>query len=101
MMMHAMSVLTMDRFLAALSSLLTKAEAHCEANKVTPDAILQFDSYACDPRVVTQRGRSLGTSSLEAGRRKHGHRQRKSLRRLLYKAYWRRWMTKRLGRKLA
>ena len=42
MMMHAMSVLTMDRSPAALSSLLTKAEAHCEANKITPDAILQF-----------------------------------------------------------
>jgi len=51
--------------------------------------------------VITQRGRSAGTSSLEAGRRKHKHKQRKSLRRLLYKSYWRRWMTKRLARKLA
>ncbi|MFZ1470647.1 MAG: DUF1993 domain-containing protein [Paracoccaceae bacterium] len=42
MLMHAMSVLTTDRFLAALSALLTKAEAHCEARKITPDAILQF-----------------------------------------------------------
>jgi len=68
-----------------------------------PDAILQFDSYACDPRVVTQRGRESEScaSSLEAGRRKHRHRQRKSLRRLFYKGYWRRWMTKRLARKLA
>ncbi|MFP7572449.1 glycosyltransferase family 25 protein [Marivita sp. S2033] len=66
-----------------------------------PDAILQFDSYACDPRVVTQRGRTVGTSSLEAGRRAHKHKRRKSLRRLLYKSYWRRWMTKRLARKLA
>jgi hypothetical protein len=41
-MMHALSVLTFDRFLAALSGLLTKAEAHCEANRITPDAILQF-----------------------------------------------------------
>ncbi|MGB4828769.1 MAG: DUF1993 domain-containing protein [Paracoccaceae bacterium] len=42
MMMHSMSVLTMDRFLAALSAILTKAEAHCEAKKITPDALLQF-----------------------------------------------------------
>lgn len=41
-MIHAMSVLTFDRFLAALSGILTKAEAHCEAKKITPDAILQF-----------------------------------------------------------
>ena len=41
-MMHAQSVLTFDRFLAALSGLLTKAEAHCEAKKISPDAILQF-----------------------------------------------------------
>lgn len=66
-----------------------------------PDAILQFDSYACDPRVITQRGRSAGLSSLETGRRKHGHKRRKSLRRLLYRSYWRRWLTKRLARKLA
>jgi glycosyl transferase family 25 len=66
-----------------------------------PDAILQFDSYACDPRVVTQRAREGAGSSLEAGRRKQGHRRRKSLRRLLYKSYWRRWLTKRLARKLA
>lgn len=66
-----------------------------------PDAILQFDSYACDPRVVTQRPRSLASSTLEAGRRKQGHRRRKSLRRVFYKAYWRRWLIKRLARKLA
>lgn len=40
--MHAQSVLTFDRFLAALSAILAKAEAHCEAQKITPDAILQF-----------------------------------------------------------
>lgn len=40
--MHALSVLTFDRFLAALSGILTKAEAHCEARSITPDAILQF-----------------------------------------------------------
>jgi hypothetical protein len=41
-MMHSLSVLTFDRFLAALSGILAKAEAHCEARKITPDAILQF-----------------------------------------------------------
>ncbi|MCL3883968.1 glycosyltransferase family 25 protein [Marivita sp. GX14005] len=66
-----------------------------------PDAILQFDSYACDPRVVTQRGKAACPSSLEAGRQRHRHRRRKSLRRLLYRSYWRRWMTKRLAHKLA
>lgn len=40
--MHAQSVLTFDRFLAALSAILAKAEAHCETHKITPDAILQF-----------------------------------------------------------
>lgn len=39
-MMHAQSVLTFDRFLAALSGILTKAEAHCEAKKVKPEVIL-------------------------------------------------------------
>jgi len=47
MMMHSMSVLTMDRFLAALSAILTKAEAHCEAKKITPDALLQFRPPTC------------------------------------------------------
>ena len=42
-----------------------------------PDAILQFDSYACDPRVITQRGRTvasllLGASCFSA---KHAPRQ--------------------------
>jgi uncharacterized protein len=41
-MMHAMSVLTFDRFLSALAGILAKAEAHCEAGKISPDAILQF-----------------------------------------------------------
>ena len=41
-MMHSLAVLTFDRFLAALSGLLARAEAHCEARKITPDAILQF-----------------------------------------------------------
>ena len=66
-----------------------------------PDAILKFESYACDPRIVQQKNRSLLSSNLEAGRRKQGHRRRKSLRRLFYKSYWRRWLTKRLCQKLA
>ena len=41
-MMHSLAVLTFDRFLAALSGLLAKTEAQCEAKKITPDAILQF-----------------------------------------------------------
>lgn len=41
-MMHSLAVLTFDRFLAALSGLLARAEAHCEARRITPDAILQF-----------------------------------------------------------
>ncbi|OSQ43859.1 glycosyltransferase family 25 protein [Marivita geojedonensis] len=66
-----------------------------------PDAITQFESYACDPRVVTQRARDLSTSSLEVGRRKRGYRRKRSLRRLLYRAYWRRFWTKRTAKKLA
>ena len=41
-MMHALSVLTLDRALGALSGLLTKAEAHCEARKIKPEALIQF-----------------------------------------------------------
>lgn len=66
-----------------------------------PDAIIQFESYACDPRLVVQQPRDVGTSNLEAGRRRARHKQKRSLRRLLYRAYWRRWWTKRLARKLA
>lgn len=66
-----------------------------------PDVITKFDSYACDPRAITQRDRASELSSLEAGRRRHRYRQRKSLRRIFYKAYWRRWITKRLAYKLA
>jgi uncharacterized protein len=40
--MHAMTVLPMDRALGALSGILTKAEAHCEAKKIKPEAILNF-----------------------------------------------------------
>lgn len=66
-----------------------------------PDAILQFDSYACDPRVVTQSQSIDVNSSLEAGRRKNRHKRRKSLKRIFYRAYWRRFLTKRLSTKLA
>lgn len=38
--MHSRSVAVFDRFLAALHSVLTKAEAHCEARKIKPEAIL-------------------------------------------------------------
>lgn len=31
-----------DRFLAALSAILTKAEAHCAAKAIKPEALLQF-----------------------------------------------------------
>ena len=38
--MHRRSVAVFDRFLSALSSVLTKAEAHCEAKKIKPEVIL-------------------------------------------------------------
>jgi uncharacterized protein len=38
--MHRQSVAVFDRFLAALSAILTKAEAHCEARKIKPEVIL-------------------------------------------------------------
>jgi uncharacterized protein len=38
--MHHRSVAVYDRFLAALSTILTKAEAHCEAKKIKPEVIL-------------------------------------------------------------
>jgi glycosyl transferase family 25 len=66
-----------------------------------PDVITKFNSYACNPRVITQRERTINTSGLEAGRQKQGYRRRRSLRRIFYKAYWRRWLKKRLSYKLA
>ena len=66
-----------------------------------PDVITEFKSYACNPRVITQKDRSLKTSSLEAGRQKQCHRRRRSLGRILYKSYWSRWLKKRLSYKLA
>lgn len=40
--MHSRSVAVYDRFLAALSGLLTKAEAHCTARGIKPEAMLTF-----------------------------------------------------------
>ena len=41
-MIHEAVIQPMDRMLAALSSILTKAEAHCAARKIDPQAILSF-----------------------------------------------------------
>lgn len=38
--MHRQSAAVYDRFLAALSAILTKAEAHCEAKKIKPEVII-------------------------------------------------------------
>jgi uncharacterized protein len=38
--MHRRSVAVFDRFLAALATILDKAEAHCEAKKIKPEIIL-------------------------------------------------------------
>jgi hypothetical protein len=38
--MHRRSVAVFDRFLSALSTILDKAEAHCEARKIRPEVIL-------------------------------------------------------------
>ncbi|WP_128513496.1 DUF1993 domain-containing protein [Tabrizicola thermarum] len=38
--MHRRSVAVFDRFLSALSAILDKAEAHCEARKIKPEVIL-------------------------------------------------------------
>jgi hypothetical protein len=38
--MHARSVLVFDRFLAALSAILSKTEAHCAARGIKPEVIL-------------------------------------------------------------
>jgi hypothetical protein len=40
--MHSHIVPPMDRILAALSAILTKAEAHCEAKGIKPEALLTF-----------------------------------------------------------
>jgi len=43
--MHAHIVTPLDRTLAALSGILTKAEAHCEAKGIKPEALLNFRLY--------------------------------------------------------
>ena len=43
--MHSQIVPPLDRSLAALSAVLTKAEAHCEARKIDPQALLTFRLY--------------------------------------------------------
>ncbi|NJM84125.1 MAG: DUF1993 domain-containing protein [Tabrizicola sp.] len=40
--MHHRSITVYDRFLSALSRLLTKAEAHCTARNIKPEAMLTF-----------------------------------------------------------
>lgn len=40
--MHHRSVAVYDRFLANLSRILTKAEAHCTAKNIKPEAMLTF-----------------------------------------------------------
>ena len=40
--MHAMIVPPMDRSLGALANILTKAEAHCTAKNIKPEALLNF-----------------------------------------------------------
>ncbi|WP_309666614.1 DUF1993 domain-containing protein [Tabrizicola sp.] len=41
-MIHATSVVAMDRTLGALSKILEKAEAHCAARTIKPEALLGF-----------------------------------------------------------
>ncbi|MFA9230174.1 MAG: hypothetical protein RIR95_2308 [Pseudomonadota bacterium] len=43
--MHAMIIPTFDRTLGALSNILTKAEAHCTAKNVKPEAIMTFRMF--------------------------------------------------------
>ncbi|MBC2834259.1 DUF1993 domain-containing protein [Paragemmobacter straminiformis] len=40
--MHHRSIAVYDRFLGALSGILTKAEAHCVAKNIKPEAMLTF-----------------------------------------------------------
>ena len=43
--MHSQIVPPLDRSLAALSAVLTKAEAHCEAREIDPQTLLTFRLY--------------------------------------------------------
>lgn len=40
--MYAQSIPVFSQFLTALDKILAKAEAHCEANKIAPEALLEF-----------------------------------------------------------
>jgi uncharacterized protein len=40
--MYAIAIVPMTRTLGALSTILTKAEAHCEARNIKPEALLTF-----------------------------------------------------------
>jgi uncharacterized protein len=40
--MHDRSITVYDRFLGGLSKILTKAEAHCTAKNIKPEALLDF-----------------------------------------------------------
>ena len=44
-MIHTASVTAMDRTLGALAAILAKAEAHCEAKGIKPEALLTFRLY--------------------------------------------------------
>ncbi|MCF1707373.1 DUF1993 domain-containing protein [Tabrizicola sp. J26] len=44
-MIHQIAIQPMDRMLVALSNILAKAEAHCEAKKIDPQALLRFRLY--------------------------------------------------------
>lgn len=43
--MHARSIAVYDRFLGGLSTIVTKAEAHCAAKNINPEALLTFRLY--------------------------------------------------------
>lgn len=43
--MHNQIIPPLDRILAALSNILTKAEAHCSARTIKPEALLAFRLY--------------------------------------------------------
>jgi hypothetical protein len=43
--MHSTIIPTLDRTLGALANMLTKAEAHCVAKKIQPEALTSFRMY--------------------------------------------------------
>ena len=52
--MHAITVPPMDRTLGALSNILTRAEAHCAAKNIKPEALLNFRLFP-DMLPITKR----------------------------------------------